>query len=213
MTRDEFNTLGNMVACNTWRHPDIDKHPEENVDHSNQTFFWWMQQHQEEFWSMLNILSNREAKTVLEVGSSHGGCITFYDRLVGQDGLVIGVELNPKYAFSVQKTGKNIATAKQELIVADSTKPTTVEKVREVLGSRPLDFLFIDGDHTYQGAKSDWEMYSPLVRPGGIIGFHDVAIMPETKQVFDETNMRREILPVFYMGIGLVYKDNKVSIA
>jgi predicted O-methyltransferase YrrM len=35
--------------------------------------------------------------------------------------------------------------------------------------------LFIDGDHTFEGVKKDWEMYSPLVRPGGLIVFHDVA--------------------------------------
>jgi hypothetical protein len=30
-----------------------------------------------------------------------------------------------------------------------------------------VDFLFIDGDHTYEGVKKDFEMYSPLVRREG----------------------------------------------
>jgi predicted O-methyltransferase YrrM len=37
-----------------------------------------------------------------------------------------------------------------------------------------LDFLFIDGDHSLAGVKSDFEMYSPLVRPGGFVAFHDI---------------------------------------
>jgi len=37
-----------------------------------------------------------------------------------------------------------------------------------------LDFFFIDEDHTYDRVKQDFEMYSKLVRPGGIIGFHDI---------------------------------------
>lgn len=37
-----------------------------------------------------------------------------------------------------------------------------------------LDFLFIDGDHTYEGVKQDFEMYSGLVREGGLIAFHDI---------------------------------------
>jgi len=41
--------------------------------------------------------------------------------------------------------------------------------VRGILGSRKLDFLFIDGDHSYEGVRRDFEMYSPLVREGGII--------------------------------------------
>ncbi|MCS7366302.1 MAG: class I SAM-dependent methyltransferase [archaeon YNP-WB-062] len=41
-----------------------------------------------------------------------------------------------------------------------------------------MDFLFIDGDHTYEGVKKDFEMYSPLVRGGGIIAFHDIVQHP-----------------------------------
>jgi cephalosporin hydroxylase len=37
-----------------------------------------------------------------------------------------------------------------------------------------FDFLFIDGDHTYEGVKQDFEMYSPFVKKNGIICFHDI---------------------------------------
>jgi hypothetical protein len=40
------------------------------------------------------------------------------------------------------------------------------------------DFLFIDGDHTYEGVEGDFEMYSPLVRRGGTIAFHDIVPGP-----------------------------------
>ena len=36
-----------------------------------------------------------------------------------------------------------------------------------------LDFVYIDGDHSYQGIKADWEAWYPKVRPGGIIAGHD----------------------------------------
>jgi cephalosporin hydroxylase len=39
-----------------------------------------------------------------------------------------------------------------------------------------IDFLFIDGDHTYEGVKNDWEMYSPFVKKRGLICFHDTVI-------------------------------------
>jgi predicted O-methyltransferase YrrM len=46
--------------------------------------------------------------------------------------------------------------------------------VKKILNGNQLDFLFIDGDHSYEGVKKDFEMYSPLVRKGGIIAFHDI---------------------------------------
>lgn len=46
---------------------------------------------------------------------------------------------------------------------------------------KPIDLLFIDGDHTYQGCKRDIEAWTPYVKPGGWIVFHDTAC-PTNKQ-------------------------------
>lgn len=37
----------------------------------------------------------------------------------------------------------------------------------------PLELLFIDGDHSYEGAKADFERWGAFVRPGGHLLFHD----------------------------------------
>lgn len=37
----------------------------------------------------------------------------------------------------------------------------------------PIDFLLIDGDHSYEGVKSDWELFSPHLQPFGVAIFHD----------------------------------------
>lgn len=39
-----------------------------------------------------------------------------------------------------------------------------------------MDYLFIDGDHTYEGVKHDFEMYAPLVRKGGVVALHDIVV-------------------------------------
>jgi hypothetical protein len=36
-----------------------------------------------------------------------------------------------------------------------------------------INFLFIDGDHSIEGASYDFENYSPKVVKGGLIAFHD----------------------------------------
>ena len=38
---------------------------------------------------------------------------------------------------------------------------------------RPIDLLFIDGDHSYAGVKRDWELFSPHLSPFGVTVFHD----------------------------------------
>jgi predicted O-methyltransferase YrrM len=39
--------------------------------------------------------------------------------------------------------------------------------------NRPIRFLWIDGDHTYQGAKTDFDGFFPHVLPNGIVALHD----------------------------------------
>lgn len=36
-----------------------------------------------------------------------------------------------------------------------------------------IDFLFIDGDHSVEGCRHDHETYSPKVKRGGFVAFHD----------------------------------------
>jgi predicted O-methyltransferase YrrM len=40
----------------------------------------------------------------------------------------------------------------------------------------PIDLLFIDGNHDYEAVLQDYEQWSPLLKPGGTIAFHDVVL-------------------------------------
>lgn len=40
------------------------------------------------------------------------------------------------------------------------------------------DFIFIDGDHSYEGLKNDWDIVHKSLVPGGFVFLHDV-IVPE----------------------------------
>lgn len=41
-----------------------------------------------------------------------------------------------------------------------------------------IDFVFVDGDHSYEGIKADWEGWAPLIAAGGLIGLHDSRSTP-----------------------------------
>jgi predicted O-methyltransferase YrrM len=49
-----------------------------------------------------------------------------------------------------------------------------------------VDFLFIDGDHSYEGVKKDWDLYSKLLKPGSIVVFHDTGWAEGVKKVITE---------------------------
>ncbi|MFZ0042731.1 MAG: class I SAM-dependent methyltransferase [Solirubrobacteraceae bacterium] len=39
-----------------------------------------------------------------------------------------------------------------------------------------VDVVFIDGDHSPQGCREDWDVWHPHVRPGGAVAFHDARV-------------------------------------
>jgi len=62
----------------------------------------------------------------------------------------------------------------------DSHDSAFLDQVRSALNGQMLDLLFIDGDHSYEGVRQDYEMYSKLVRDGGLVAFQDVVRHPES---------------------------------
>jgi hypothetical protein len=50
-------------------------------------------------------------------------------------------------------------------------KKTSRDAVKDV--GEPLDFVYIDGNHSYEYVKNDIALYYPLVKAGGVIGGHD----------------------------------------
>lgn len=48
-----------------------------------------------------------------------------------------------------------------------------------------LDFVFIDGDHSYEGCLEDIRLWSPKVKPGGMICGHDISWDPVKRAVDD----------------------------
>ena len=73
------------------------------------------------------------------------------------------------------------------LIQENSQTDITRNKVKNILESDNIDFLFIDGDHSYEGVKKVLEQYKTLVGDGGIIAFHDIVANttyhPDTKYI------------------------------
>jgi predicted O-methyltransferase YrrM len=39
-----------------------------------------------------------------------------------------------------------------------------------------VDLVFIDGDHSPEGCREDWDVWHPHVRPGGLVAFHDARL-------------------------------------
>lgn len=135
-----------------------------------------------EFRSFLEVFKNKKPKIILEIGAASGGSLFSLCKLAPDDALIISIDLPagefgggyPEWKAPIYNMFKQ---EQQELLLLreDSHLEETFKKITGILKKRKIDFLFIDGDHSYDGVKEDFEMYSHLVNSGGVIAFHDVA--------------------------------------
>lgn len=77
---------------------------------------------------------------------------------------------------------------------------------------KQIDILHIDGLHTYEAIKNDFEKWSQFVKEDGIILMHDTYIdMPTfgVKRFFSEINLPKTNF-IVSNGLGVVSKDEKL---
>jgi len=134
---------------------------------------------------LLELLEQEKPHVVLEIGTAGGGTLFLFAQVAASDATLISIDLADRlfgggYHVSRKVLYKGFARGQQaiELVRASSHDPRTGEEVERILQGRPVDFLFIDGDHTYEGVRQDYLDYRGLVRPGGLIAFHDIVPYP-----------------------------------
>jgi predicted O-methyltransferase YrrM len=126
------------------------------------------------------ILAARRSAAALEIGTARGGTLIFLCRLADPRATIISIDLpsggEAGYRRIQRSLCKFLVQRRQRvhLWVGDSHRSDTQEKIEAALGGQKLNCLFIDGDHTYDGAKRDFETYAGMVCKGGIVAFHDI---------------------------------------
>ncbi len=78
----------------------------------------------------------------------------------------------------------NTNNISQKIIPIRGYSNEVVQKVSNI--TKYFDLLFIDGDHSYEGVKRDWENYKSFLKPSSIIVFHDYGWASGVKRVVHE---------------------------
>jgi len=134
-------------------------------------------------------------KVILEIGTANGGCLFLLSKFSSPDALFISVDLPVEpyiggFDYKNKSFYKSFATNNQKMVLIrrDSHDLSTLQKVKKILKNKQIDVLFIDGDHTYEGVRKDFEMYAPLVKKNGLIAFHDIVVVDPKIEKNNEVN-------------------------
>jgi len=115
------------------------------------------------------------ARQALEIGTYQGVSAARIARVLSPDGLLYCVDPWPM----INGRQNNPCWSICERHLLRSGVKDRIRVLRgysgEVATQMPdhLDFAFVDGDHSWEGIKTDWTIVSEKIHPGGVICMHD----------------------------------------
>jgi predicted O-methyltransferase YrrM len=179
-----------------------------------------IQQNREEFEELIKIY--REIKNpqwILEIGSYKGGSLYIFSRqskklnMISIDYPVQWTRLKNLKTFLKKVIIKSIPLKNQKVysLMMDSHSKKTIKEVKQIIGKDKIDFIFVDGDHSYCGVKSDFKMYSKLLSEKGVICFHDIYSAEGVIKFWKEIKKKYSVKEIVAnderkrIGIGIIY--------
>jgi predicted O-methyltransferase YrrM len=165
-------------------------------------------QDRDELTRFVQLVSTEQPRRTLEIGTGSGGTLyaLAWASPPGAQLLSLDLRIYPSGRRALYRTfaeGRRV-----DAWEADSHLEETRDLVARYFDHEPLDLLFIDGDHTYESVRTDYKLYAPLVRTGGIIAFHDIVDGPH-EAVGDAPRFWREIYPELEAPLELVTSWNQ----
>ncbi|OIR07332.1 hypothetical protein GALL_105880 [mine drainage metagenome] len=130
-------------------------------------------------WLLHGLVRTMKPETCVEIGSArgHSTCLLGLALKLNLRGRLWAVDPHFQNAWSDKVAEDTQATLSSNLAAAGVTDYVTIVRktTRDAESSLPIriDFAFIDGDHSYEGVKTDWEILKPRMAPFGVVVFHD----------------------------------------
>jgi predicted O-methyltransferase YrrM len=130
-------------------------------------------------------------KHILEIGSYIGcSAACFGAQLINEGGRIFCIDTWQNDAMTEGGRDTSVEfhnNTKEFRTLITPVRGFSTEVVDEVRKLTPvLDVLFIDGDHSYEGAKGDWEAYKGFLSSGSIVICHDIGWAEGVKRVVEE---------------------------
>lgn len=165
--------------------------PNKIIGFEDLTFLFWtsplnrgiLRQDFDEAALLFKTVNNISNPIGVEIGRFNGGSTILIAAAVGSRGKLISIDIEPQDDLVLQDIINKLGMKDRvELITGNSN---------EIMLHDIYDFVFIDGDHGYEGAKSDHNKWGALVKVGGFIIHHDMGKERRFSTQWDELSILR----------------------
>jgi len=116
-------------------------------------------------------------RLLAEVGVWHGVTTARLRAAMARDGLLYAIDPYPagRLGFSAQQriAHREVARVANGRVAWLRTSGAEAARALAPDAGGRIEFVFLDGDHSYDGLRRDWDGWVPLMAPGGIVALHD----------------------------------------
>jgi predicted O-methyltransferase YrrM len=114
-------------------------------------------------------------RRLAEIGVLEGVTTCRLRKAMAPDATIFAVDPYPigRLGFSLHQVIAHSEVAKVPNGKVEWIRQTGAQAAQSLRVFAPFDFVFIDGDHSYEGIQADWLGWSQLVSVDGIVALHD----------------------------------------
>jgi predicted O-methyltransferase YrrM len=132
-------------------------------------------------WVLYSLAKSLKPEVCVEIGSARGKSACFVGLALAENtkGKIYAIDPHTKTTWNDDDSVDTIDIIRRNIALLDlEDRVEIVRKTSEDAAqdwNRKIDLLFIDGDHSYDGVRRDWELFSPHLSEFGVAVFHDTA--------------------------------------
>jgi predicted O-methyltransferase YrrM len=130
-------------------------------------------------WLLHGIARTLKPRVCVEIGTARGKSACFVARALKENGggMLYAIDPHARTNWNDEASVDTYEMARRNLASLGLDRYVEIIRKPSVEAAdgwdREIDLLFIDGDHSYEGVKTDWELFSPHLSPFGVALFHD----------------------------------------
>lgn len=117
---------------------------------------------------LFRLVRGKPSPRILEIGRLRGGSTFLFAVASDQNSVITSIDIAPENDRLLQDALERTNLARKvRLLVGPSAEAD--------VGTELYDLLFFDGDHSYEGARRDYDHWKKTVKAGGCLALHNSA--------------------------------------